>query len=72
MTFIYVVLYVQYGRSPIHLACMYGHIDTITELVQLGADIHKEDEVRAFPRPLNMRNINRCIFLSYKPEPFCI
>ena len=36
----------QYGLTPLHLASSSGMVDTITELVQLGADITAKDSVR--------------------------
>ena len=34
------------GRTPCHWACENGHLTTVSMLIERGADIHANDEVR--------------------------
>ena len=37
---------IQYGRTPLLLACEYGHNDVALMLIERGANATEEDEVR--------------------------
>ena len=40
------LLYLQGGFTPLHLACRYGHEKMVEMLVAAGADVEVKDEVR--------------------------
>ena len=37
--------FVQYGLTPLHYACRYGHLETAIALLDRGADIHAKNIV---------------------------
>ena len=40
-----VYYFLQYGETPLHIACYYGHESTVLVLLQNGADLNLRDEV---------------------------
>ena len=46
--FIYQLLQDDIGNTPLGTACAKGHLDVATVLIQNGADVNLESEVRLF------------------------
>ena len=46
--FICQLLQNEFGSTPLYAACLVGHLDVATVLVQNGADVNFENRVRLF------------------------
>lgn len=47
----------DWRRSPLHLACMYGYIETVKVLIEAGAILSKQDKNGSFP--LDLAKVNK-------------
>lgn len=42
----YYIIHLQKGYTPVHLACRYGYLDIVEELISRGANVNAARPVR--------------------------